>query len=112
MYQFEQGIKESQGSLVSGPVHTGAVGRFDDFKIPGAELIPEELIDSHQGVTDAELAEIVLHLGYGLCEQIAEPADCRCRGLALRCVRIHLPALYETEGIPHLAAEIASLLYL
>ena len=50
------------------------VGRLHHLQIPAGELIPEELIDSHQGLRDTILLEQVVHLSVGLLQLSLKPS--------------------------------------
>ena len=117
MQHLEQGIEETQGSVVGGTVDglwlAVNVGRLHHLEIPARELVPEEFVDGHQCLRDAVFLQQVVHLGIGLLQLGVEPGDGHLVGD--QCVGAigvvgHLPSFHQSEGIPYLIVEVASLL--
>ena len=75
MYQLEKILQEGVRGLHSSLVEWLTISGLNSLKIPGAIVIPEQLVDSHKGVGDPELGIIVLHLSHCLIELILEPLD-------------------------------------
>ncbi len=83
MDHLQQALEEPERRLIGLGVNRRTVGRFHKFEIPGAEIVPEELVRSHQRVRNPELREMVVHFRrYGV-ELVAEPSDCHLASLAL-----------------------------
>ena len=112
MYQLEQLLEEDVGASESLRIHSLAVCRLDSLEVPRAVVIPEELVNRHQGIGDPKLGIVVFHLCDYLVKPITEPLDCHFVDIALLKRFINFPTLYETEGVPYLVAEIPALLHL
>ena len=114
MEHAQQCVKEAQRGVVGGLGHglclAVLVGWLHHLKIPAGELVPEESIDRHERVGDAILGEVGVHLGIGLAEFALKPARSDAARLVLLGVCRHLPALHQSEGVPYLVVEVASLL--
>ena len=82
MQHLQQDLEELQrlvvSSFVDGLRLTIDVGRLHHLQIPARELIPEQLIDSHQSLADTILLEEVVHLLIGLLQFGFKPL---CRNL-------------------------------
>ena len=110
MNHRQQGFQERTGGLEGLCVHLFAESGFDGLQQPSAEIVPEEFIDAHQGVGDAEFGEMVVHRRDGLGEFVVKPSDGGGGGFGLCFVRVGFPALDEAVGVPDFRAEVASLL--
>ena len=112
----KKGIKEAEGRIVGFPVnllgYTIDKARFNRLQIPGAEIVPEKLVNCHQGIRNAEFRIVVLYGFNNLAETSVKPfhGDCGC--LFMRCVLVNLKALYESIGVPDLVTEVPPLLHL
>ncbi len=109
MKHAEKRIKESKSGLQCSTIGTVAICRLNHLKIPRREFIPEQTICCHESLGDTEFTHKVLDFGKSGVKLSLKPAHCLRRSLRLRLV-LNLPTLYETESIPYLVAEIASLL--
>ena len=110
MQHPQQRIKEAQSGLIGSLVDRLLITGLHHLQIPGRELIPEELIDSHQGLAQTVLREEVVHLYQGLIQLLLEPLHGNGSCLRLCQLLIHRPALHQTEGIPDLIIEVSTLL--
>ena len=108
--ELEQLLEEGAGGVVGGSVDGASPCGLDELEVPAAVVVPEELVDGHQGVGDAQLGVVVLHRLYRAREQAVEPFHGHCRFAGLRGVPVDLPSRDEPPRVPYLAAEVASLL--
>ena len=110
MEQVEQVVEETDGRIVNSLADGLAVSRLDHLQIPAGELVPEELIDSHQGFAQAVLAEEVGHFeGYGVLLRL-EPLHGQGGCFGHFDLGAHFPTLDEAEGVPYLVVEVTALL--
>ena len=87
-----------------------AIGGLHEFEQPGREVVPEEVIDLHQGFAQAILGVEVGHLGGTVAQAGFKPLDSERSGFALGGFGAHLPTLDKAEGIPYLIIKVAALL--
>ena len=85
---------------------------LDCLKVPGAIVVPEQLVDCHKGIGDAELAVMVFGKVHGVRELGSEPFYGFCSSGSLFCRRIHAESLYKAVAVPYLVAECGALLNL
>ena len=109
MQQTEQRIEKSESSLISSTVDRLSIGRLHHFKIPRREFVPEQFVDSHQRLRQAELAKQVVDLGKRFVEHCLKPFHSSFGILRLLDVG-NLPSFHKAESIPNLVVEVASLL--
>ena len=112
MQHLEQIVKETNrriiGLLVDRLCLAIDVCRFHHLQIPAGEFIPEQFIDSHQSFRDAILLELVLQFSIHFLEFCSKPFYCQLVTSGLFDIR-SLPTLYQSECIPNLIVEIATL---
>ena len=109
MQQTEQRIEKSESRLISGTVDRLSIGWLHHFKIPRREFVPEQFVDSHQRLRQAELAKQVVDLGKRFVEHCLKPFHSSFGILRLLDVG-NLPSFHKAESIPNLIVEVASLL--
>ena len=86
------------------------VGGFDHFEVPRAEIAPDEVVEIHQRIAQAVVAEVLLVLGQHLRQFLVDPAHGKLVGNASVGIRLHFPTLDQPQRIPHFIAEITPLL--
>ena len=115
---LQQNLEELErlvvSSFVDGLRFTIDVGGLHHLQIPARELIPEQLIDSHQGLRDTVFLKEVVHLLIGLLQLSFKPlggnlVTSDTSLTSLTSVTGYFPALYQTEGIPNLVVEVTAL---
>ena len=113
MKHLQQLVEEAERCLVGGTVDglllAVVVGRFHHLEIPAGELVPEQLIDSHECLRDTVLGEEGVQFGTYLFELGVKPFHGQLGGSCLLHVG-YLPSLYQSEGVPYLVVEVSSLL--
>ena len=67
------------------------------------------MVHLHEGFGETVLLEEVGYLVGGFAQGGLKPGHGKAGGFGLLKRGIHLPALYQTEGIPDFVAEIAAL---
>ena len=107
---MEQVVKGFQHAALGSGIDGFAVGRFHEFEEPAGEVIPEELIDLHEGFAQTVSGIEVCHRGGTLSETCFKPFHRLCGDFGLCFVFINLPAVHEAEGVPDFVAEVSSLL--
>ena len=109
MKDLHQVLKDGKCLFVSLAVHGLAEGRLDDLKVPPREIIPEELVCLHQRIGDAVPHEVVLYVRQCPVYCVTHPGNGggRCRGLRDLFIAVHCH--HQTEGVPYLVGEVASL---
>ena len=110
MDKLEELLEELHRGLISTAVDRLAEGGLDELQIPRAELVPEEFVDGHQSIGDAELGVMVFDRLDGLGKEVVEPLDGDPRRLLLLRLLVYAPTADKSVGVPDLSAEIASLL--
>ena len=83
VYHLEKVLKELKRSLISLRIDRRTICRFHKFKIPGAEIIPEELVDSHQCIRNPELCKMVVYFSRHSIEFVTEPLDSHFASITL-----------------------------
>ena len=107
---MQQGVEKADGGVVHLTGDRLTEGGLHHLQIPRGELVPEELIDRHERLAEAILAEEVGHLGsYGVLLRL-EPLHGQQRRLRSGYLVAHLPAANQAEGVPYLVVEVTSLL--
>ena len=111
MQDAQDFVKEAKSLIARHTINRGAIGRLDELKIVGGEVVTDELVDEGKGFADTVLGEEILQLGRSLAEHLAHPVGGEAGGLGLGSLGGSIrPALDEAEGIPDLVAEVAPLL--
>ena len=114
MQHLQQLVEEVEGGVISlgvdGLLLSVDVGGLHHLQIPAGELVPEELIDSHQGLRDTILGEEIVEFGSHLFQFSVEPFHGQLLCTGLFDIVADLPALDEAEGVPDFIVEVTSLL--
>ena len=104
-------VKEVQRLTAGRLVDRRAVGRLDELKVRGGEVVTDELVDEGQSFADTILSEEIVKLGSRLIQHLTHPVGGQTRGLGLRrSSSFARPALHEAEGVPDLITEVTTLL--
>ena len=109
MQHLEQRIEITKGCLQCLAVDGRAVGWLHHFQVPTGELVPEQAVYGHQRIRNAVFAEVVVEFSIRLTQFGSKPfrGDAALR----RLFDVgHLKSFHQTEGIPYLVVEVASLL--
>ena len=61
VHHLEQLLEESYCCIVGGGINRRTVSWFHEFQVPGAEIVPEEFVNRHQGIGNPELGEMVVN---------------------------------------------------
>ena len=75
MQHLEQGLEETDCPLIGLFVHRLTVCGLYKFEIPGAEVVPEELVNRHYSVADTVLGIVVFYSSDSLTQAFVEPLD-------------------------------------
>ena len=110
MQYFHQLFKKTYGFLKGGGINRFAVGWFNHFQIPAAEIIPNQLVGSHQSIRNAVLLKIVFNIRQHSVFSCFKPAHGKRGTFGLLFFIICFPAFYQPQRIPYLVTEIPSLL--
>ena len=75
----------------------------------GAEVVPNQLVDGHEGLRKLIDLEILFHVGEYLIDALFHPCYGKFGVQRLRNVVVHRPAFHQAEGVPDLVVEVAAL---
>ena len=108
MDETQQDVEEAECRIKGGAIDGLLIGRLHNFEIESRIVLPEQTVDCHQGIADAELGEEVLNLGKCAVELGVEPLDSLTAVLGLLNVG-NFPSLNQAEGVPNLVVEVTAL---
>ena len=95
MNHLEKRLEEAERRIERSLVNRLTISRFHEFKIPGAIIVPEEFVYTHQSVRDPELGIMILYSLDSAAEFRAEPVNGNGAGFRLCNGTIYSPALYK-----------------
>ena len=108
VYDVQQFVEDVECGIECGLVDRSLVSRLYHFEIPSGELVCKEFEGCHESLVETVLGVVVVYLGVGGLYLCFHPLD----GLVVGCRLLYvglLPSLYESEGVPHLVAEVHAL---
>ena len=91
--QVEQMVEGLEHGGIGLRINGLAIGGLHEFKQPGREVVPEEVIDLHQGFAQAIFRVEVGHLSGTVAQAGFKPLDSERGGFALGGFGAHLPTL-------------------